>query len=110
MNATLNGGVPPMDSSRPDVNTVPSGMIWPFQPSKSHTGEASLPERNVPRGSAQASPKPGGVSVPLVTKIARGASNEVVECASTSSNSTFVGMSVPGFNGPAYLRMLPLTQ
>src|SRR5215510_206468 len=79
MNAMLKGGVPPIDSSGPEVNTVPSGITCPGQPSRFQTGEASRPDKKQPRGSAHASPNPGGVSVPLVANTARGAINEVVE-------------------------------
>src|SRR5260370_29582271 len=97
MRAVSKAGVPPIDSAAAEhcvqpaggvypgsvVNGVPRGMIRPCQPRKSHTGDERKPERKQPRGSAQASPTPGGVSVPLVMKIARGAINDSVDCAST---------------------------
>src|SRR4051794_18743155 len=110
MKATSIGGVPPIDSPGPDVNTVPGGITWPGQPSSSQAGEANAPDRYSPRGSVQASPKPGGVSVPALVSTTRGATSAITQCTSTGSSSTRRGQYVPGRSGPPYRMMLPHTQ
>jgi MFS family permease len=105
----LAGGVYNIGASLGSM-LAPPLVVWAILSYNWQTGDANLPDRKQPRGSAHASPTPAGVSVPFVTKIARGATSDVVECASTSSSSNLRGNWVAGFRRPPYFIMFPLTQ